>query len=98
MVGRPFRRAASGRVIFSEGQEALPEGQKWSGGPTGGPRVLGRPSQWAVSSWEDLPEGLPTTPGSPRVPPDHSRISGSDSRPQPQRGCGLLAMAAEDST
>ena len=54
MVGRPSRRSGNGR-------EAHPVVQEWSGGPHGGPGLVGRPpkgplevgtpSRWSGSDW-----------------------------------------------
>ena len=57
MVLRPSLRAGSG-------QEALPEGSERLGGPSRGPRMIGKPT-WMVerhswmagSGWEAHPEG-----------------------------------------
>ena len=38
------------------GREALPEVRQWSGGPPGGPAVVGRPSRRSGSFREALPE------------------------------------------
>ena len=35
--------------------EALPDVREWSGGPTGGLGVIGRPSLMSGSGWEALP-------------------------------------------
>ena len=42
---------------LTEGREALLEDREWSGGPPGGSGVVGRPSCWAGSGQEALPEG-----------------------------------------
>ena len=50
MVGRPSQWTGSG-------QEALPDGQEWSGDPHEGQGVFGRPSWIAGSGREAHPRG-----------------------------------------
>ena len=55
MVGRPSRRSESGR-------EALPKFREGSGGPPGGPGVVGIPFGWSGSGRESLSEDPDTLP------------------------------------
>ena len=67
VVGRPTRKAGSGRVALQragsdreslkEDWEDLPEDQEWSGGPPRVSGVVGRASQKARSGWEALTKG-----------------------------------------
>ena len=64
MIGRHYR----GMVVV--GRQALSESREWSGGPPGGPGVVGRPSRSDGSDWVVHPEerewsGAP--PGWPEV-------------------------------
>ena len=56
MVERPSRRSWSGREALTKVQETLPNIWEWSGGPPGGPGVVGKPTERSGSGWEALPE------------------------------------------
>ena len=62
------------------GREILPDVMEWSGGPSGCPRVVGRPSRISGSGREaflDVREWSGSPPEYPRVVGMPSRMSGS---------------------
>ena len=85
LVGRPSLRSGSG-------QETLPEVQKWSRGPLGGPEVIGRPSRSSGSGRETLQEVRKWSDTIPEVcnwsgdPPKCPEVVG---RPSRKSGNGL---------